>query len=134
MSKREELSIVIGKLRKEYGPVIRTGPEELTIIDAPVPNAVDGPKDNCTKAVWYDSLLPEIALNTTRSKKDYDSRRRIWDNGFSTKALAIYEEGVFDYAEILTQRIVQLAPGRPAMRFQLQINKYRHDLPYFLCA
>lgn len=101
--------LVIEKLRKEYGPVIRTGPEELTIIDASVPNAVDGPKNNCTKAVWYDFLLPEIALNTTRSKKDHDSRRRIWDNCFSTKALAIYEERIFDYAEILIQRIEQLA-------------------------
>lgn len=101
--------LVIEELRKKYGPIIRTGPEELTIIDASVPGAVDGPKNECTKAVWYDFLLPEIALNTTRDKKAHDVRRRIWDKGFSTKALAIYEERVIEYAELLAKRIEELA-------------------------
>ncbi|KAF2682000.1 cytochrome P450 [Lentithecium fluviatile CBS 122367] len=101
--------LVIEQLHKKYGPIIRTGPEELTIIDSSVPTAVDGPKNNCTKAVWYDFLLPEIALNTTRSKNYHDSRRRIWDNGFSTKALAAYEERIVEYATTLTRRIEQLA-------------------------
>lgn len=101
--------LVIEELRRTYGPVIRTGPEELTIIDAAVPRAVDGPKNECTKAVWYDFLLPEIALNTTRSKKEHDVRRRIWDKGFSTKALDVYEERVVEYAETLAGRIEELA-------------------------
>ncbi|KAI1386119.1 cytochrome P450 [Hypoxylon trugodes] len=101
--------LVIEKLRGKYGPVIRTGPEELTIIDASVPSAVDGPKNNCTKAVWYDFLLPEIALNTTRSIKDHDIRRGIWNKGFSNKALAIYEERVVEYAEMLASQIERLA-------------------------
>ncbi|KAI0892636.1 cytochrome P450 [Annulohypoxylon nitens] len=101
--------LVLEELRKQYGPVIRTGPEELTIIDAAVPPAVDGPGNECTKAVWYDFLLPEIALNTTRSIKDHNARRRIWDRGFSPKALAIYEERVVEYAETLASQIERLA-------------------------
>lgn len=101
--------LVLEELRKRYGSVIRTGPEEITIIDPAVPNAVDGPENSCTKAVWYDFLLPEIALNTTRSKKDHDIRRRIWDRGFSTRALIIYEARVTEYAEILAARIADLA-------------------------
>ncbi|KAI1377899.1 cytochrome P450 [Hypoxylon crocopeplum] len=106
--------LVIEELRKQYGPIIRTGPEELTIIDAAVPSATDGPKNKCTKAVWYDFLLPEIALNTTRSIKEHDTRRRIWDRGFSTKALAIYEERVVEYAEVLASQIEKFAKeGKP---------------------
>lgn len=101
--------LVIEQLREQYGPIIRTGPEELTIINSAVPLAVDGPGNKCTKAVWYDFLLPEIALNTTRSKEDHDSRRRIWDRGFSTKALAVYEERVVEYAETLAARIEEIA-------------------------
>ncbi|OTA58321.1 cytochrome P450 [Hypoxylon sp. EC38] len=101
--------LVLENLHQQYGPVIRTGPEELTIIDAAVPLAVDGPGNECTKAVWYDFLLPEIALNTTRSIKDHNSRRRIWDRGFSPKALAIYEERVVEYAEVLAKQIERLA-------------------------
>ncbi|KAI1412243.1 cytochrome P450 [Hypoxylon sp. FL1857] len=101
--------LVLEKLRHQYGPIIRTGPEELTIIDAAVPLAVDGPGNECTKAVWYDFLLPEIALNTTRSIKEHNSRRRLWDRSFSTKALAIYEERVVEYAEVLASQIEKLA-------------------------
>ncbi|KAI0014481.1 cytochrome P450 [Xylariaceae sp. FL0662B] len=101
--------LVLEELRKQYGPIIRTGPEELTVIDAAVPPAIDGPRNGCTKAVWYDFLLPEIALNTTRSVRDHDTRRRIWDQGFTTKALAIYEERVVEYAETLAARIEELA-------------------------
>lgn len=101
--------LVIEQLYKKYGPVIRTGPEEITIINSAVPLAVDGPGSGCTKAVWYDFLLPELALNTTRSKKDHDSRRRIWDRGFSKKALAAYEERVVEFAETLASRIEELA-------------------------
>ncbi|KAK3374770.1 cytochrome P450 [Podospora didyma] len=100
--------LVMEELRKKYGPIIRTGPEELTIIDPVVPPTVDGPGSTCTKAVWYDFLLPEIALNTTRSKPAHDARRRIWDRGFSTKALAVYQERVVEYAETLATRIEEL--------------------------
>ncbi|KAI0109866.1 cytochrome P450 [Daldinia grandis] len=101
--------LVIEELRKKYGPVIRTGPEEITFVDAAVPPAVDGPRNKCTKAVWYDFLLPEIAVNTTRNIKEHDTRRRVWDRGFSNKALAIYEERVMEYAETLASQIEKLA-------------------------
>ena len=101
--------LLLERLRHQYGPIIRTGPEELTVIDPEVPNAVDGPGNDCSKAVWYDFLLPEIALNTTRSKRDHDVRRRIWDHGFSSKALTYYEERVMEYAETLEARVAELS-------------------------
>lgn len=85
------------------------GPEELTIIDVSVPLAVDGPGSTCTKAVWYDFLLPKLALNTTRSKNDHDARRRVWDHGFSTKALITYEQRITEYAEVLAMSISELS-------------------------
>lgn len=101
--------LVIEELRQRYGPIIRTGPEELTIIDPAVPPTVDGPGSTCTKAVWYDFLLPEIALNTTRDIKEHDARRKIWDRGFSPKALDAYQVRVVEYAELLASRIETLA-------------------------
>ena len=106
--------LVIENLRKQYGNIIRTGPEELTIIDTSVPNAIDGPNNECSKAVWYDYLLPAIALNTTRSKSEHDARRRVWDRGFTTKALAVYDKRVKEYAKLLAVRIEELAQkGEP---------------------
>ncbi|KAK4200392.1 putative cytochrome P450 E-class, group I [Triangularia verruculosa] len=106
--------LVIERLRAKYGTVIRTGPEELTIIDPSVSSTVDGPRSSCTKAVWYDFLLPEIAINTTRSLAEHDERRKVWDRGFSSKAMIQYEERVRHHAEILAQRIETLSrEGNP---------------------
>ncbi|KAI8633186.1 cytochrome P450 [Xylariaceae sp. FL1651] len=101
--------LVLERLRKQYGPVIRTGPDELTIIDPAVSYALDGPGNQCTKAVWYDFLLPEIAINTTRSKAQHDARRRIWDKGFTPARLTVYQERVAEYARTLVSRIEELA-------------------------
>ena len=101
--------LLLDSLYHEYGPFVRTGPEEITVFHPEILPAVDGPGTTCTKAVWYDLLLPEIALNTTRSKPDHDKRRRIWDHGFSAKALASYEDRVTEYAEKLESSIAELA-------------------------
>lgn len=61
------------------------GPSEITIFNAEVLAAIDGPRSPCTKAVWYDILHPDVLVNTTRDKQLHDSRRRIWDHGFTTK-------------------------------------------------
>lgn len=108
--------VVIEQLRQKYGPIIRTGPEELTIIDPSLPALLDGPGNQFEKAVWYDVLLPELSINTTRSIKAHDLRRRIWDRGFSSKALAVYNEHIIRYTELLASRIEKLSQrGQPAV-------------------
>ena len=61
------------------------GPNEVTIFTPDVFTATDGPGNNCTKAVWYDFLVPEVAVNTTRDKEAHDWRRRLWNKGFTAK-------------------------------------------------
>ena len=63
------------------------GPSEITIFNAEVLSAIDGPGSACTKAVWYDILSPDVLINTTRDKQLHDARRKIWNHGFSTKGL-----------------------------------------------
>lgn len=101
--------LLLDRLHKEYGQFVRTGPEELTIFNPEVLQAVDGPGNACSKAVWYDLLLPELAVNTTRSRPEHDKRRRIWDRGFTTKALAIYEKRMIEYGYLLERGICELA-------------------------
>ncbi|KAI0112259.1 cytochrome P450 [Nemania sp. FL0031] len=102
---RDDNYLLLEELSKKYGPIIRTGPEELTVIDPVVFSVIDGPKSQCTKAAWYDIFLPQVALNTTRSAGDHASRRRIWDRGFGPAALACYEERIAEYADLLVARI-----------------------------
>lgn len=53
------------------------GPSELTVFDSQILGAIDGPGTRCTKAVWYDALLPERLVNTTREKAIHSQRRRM---------------------------------------------------------
>lgn len=101
--------LLIEKLRGQYGPFIRTGPLELIMVDPSVPLAIDGPGNKCSKPDWYDLLSPDKAVNTTRSIADHAKRRRIRDQGFSPKALAVYEGRVTASAEKLASSIEQLA-------------------------
>ena len=72
--------------RKSLGSyLLPTGPTEITVFTPEVKWAVDGPLNNCTKAVWYDILLPLVALNTNRSKIEHDYRRRAWDAALALK-------------------------------------------------
>ncbi|KUI71889.1 Tryprostatin B 6-hydroxylase [Cytospora mali] len=114
--RRGKNHLVIEELRQQYGSIIRTGPEELTIIDPSIPGILDGPKNEFTKAVWYDFLLPEVAVNTTRDKKHHDARRRIWDRGFSPNAMAAYEQQIIECAGTLAQRIAEISrDGEPVV-------------------
>ena len=101
--------LLLDSMYQKYGQFVRTGPEEITIFHPEVLQAINGPGNSCTKAVWYDLLLPDVAVNTTRSKLEHDKRRRIWDHGFTTKALLNYEERMMKYGEVLERGISQLA-------------------------
>ena len=64
---------------------MRSGPNEISIRSVEAVLAIHGPGSRCTKAPFYDLLLPRVSIITTRNKILHDQRRRIWDHGFSTK-------------------------------------------------
>lgn len=93
--------IYLDDLYKRYGTFIRTGrldklsalrvltassgPNELTIVHPDALHVMNCVGSKCEKAVWYDLLLPDLSVNTTRNKVLHDSRRREWDQGFRSK-------------------------------------------------
>ena len=65
------------------------GPSELTIFEPGIlPEILEGSKNVFSKLAWYDNLRPYYGLNTHRSKVVHEHRRRIWDQGFTTKGLS----------------------------------------------
>ncbi|KAF1992980.1 putative benzoate 4-monooxygenase cytochrome P450 [Amniculicola lignicola CBS 123094] len=100
--------LLLDRLYKKYGNFVRTGPTEITVFTQEVKWAVDGPLNKCTKAVWYDMLLPLIALNTNRSKKEHDQRRRAWDQAVTVKKIAEYESRIRSHAMLLEKHIASL--------------------------
>ncbi|KAI9745627.1 MAG: hypothetical protein M1818_001161 [Claussenomyces sp. TS43310] len=98
--------LLLERLHEQYGDVVRTGPDELTIFDPDIlPAILDGRDMN--KPAWYDNLRPYHGLNTHRSKIVHSHRRRIWDYAFTKEALAEYESQMRVYAHSLRQLVAQ---------------------------
>lgn len=46
------------------------------------------PGSKCKKAIWYECIaIPDKALNLERDKLTHDTRRKVWDRGFSAKGV-----------------------------------------------
>lgn len=78
--------------------IFEIGPNELSVFHPDILFAIDGKGNDCSKAPWYDLLLPQIALSTVRDKLQHDQRRRVWDHAFSITALRSYEDRCIKYA------------------------------------
>ncbi|KAI0105972.1 hypothetical protein F4814DRAFT_455611 [Daldinia grandis] len=71
--------IFLHNLHQKYGEFVRTGPQEITVINSDILQLINGPATTCIKAPWYDMLWPYTALNSIRRKDGYASRRKRWD-------------------------------------------------------
>ena len=87
-SRRLDNYVRLEELHKTYGDFVRTGPNELTIFRPSAFTELNGVNSKCTKAAWYDMLMPNISLQSSRSKTFHDQRRRVWDHAFSVKGVS----------------------------------------------
>ncbi|PQE14972.1 cytochrome P450 protein [Rutstroemia sp. NJR-2017a WRK4] len=126
--------LVLDEVRAQYGNIIRTGPNELTIFDPSAPSTFnDGFNNPCTRPAWYDFLYPLQALISMREKKRHIVRRRIWDRGFSTSALYGYQPKIQQLAEELEEHIAS-SYGAP-IDMDVEIHWFSYDIMgYFAFA
>ncbi|KAL9110275.1 MAG: hypothetical protein Q9227_005182 [Pyrenula ochraceoflavens] len=107
-------SLDIHQLHKRYGRVVRLAPNLISTIDPDALPAVYGTKCNTKKGPSY---LTFNAVNNDaktilniRDKKEHATRRRIWQHGFSDKALRSTEtfvlENVKRWIDALDKRAV----------------------------
>ncbi|KAL2173995.1 cytochrome P450 monooxygenase-like protein [Thermothelomyces heterothallicus CBS 202.75] len=81
----------VQKLHEEYGDYVRLGPSELSIADPEAVKAIYGSQSACTKGPWYTLLEPRVPLFMARDKQEHARRRKVWDQGFTTKAIQGYD-------------------------------------------
>ncbi|KAJ5510414.1 Cytochrome P450 [Penicillium expansum] len=103
LSSKLHLYEEIGKLHEIYGDYVRTGPTEISITDPAAVQIIYGNQSKATKGPWYTLLDPRVCLSFTRDKQEHARRRRVWDQGFSTKAIRAYEPVVAAYAQQLVE-------------------------------
>ncbi|RFU80501.1 cytochrome p450 [Trichoderma arundinaceum] len=96
---------VLHILHKQYGPYVRIGPNDLSIVDPEGMPVVLGPNSKCRKSEWYGQDMPYISTNTTRDRKLHDRRRRILTPAFTDKFLRGYMMRTQKFNELLIARI-----------------------------
>ncbi|KAI0013565.1 cytochrome P450 [Xylariaceae sp. FL0662B] len=99
--------IFLDDIHRKYGSVVRTGPQELTVVDPAVWQAISGPGTTCIKSPFYDQIWPYVALNSIRNKDGYAPRRKRWDEalGLSTNYLPGKESRMHHFAKLLLGHI-----------------------------
>ncbi|GLA10845.1 hypothetical protein AnigIFM62618_000443 [Aspergillus niger] len=112
-TRRSQNHFFMAKLHAQYGDFVRTGPSEITVFHPDVFMAVDGPRSKCMKGEWYDLLHPDRSLVNARTSDIHRPRRRVWMQGFTSKALVGKEEQTLGLIEQMDQCIQDdMAAGR----------------------
>ncbi|KAL8822793.1 MAG: hypothetical protein Q9191_006478 [Dirinaria sp. TL-2023a] len=100
---------VRARWHEQYGDFVRIGPNELSIISPNAQTTILGPASPCLKSPWYDYVVYQNleSLHSARDEATHEARRKIWDRGFSMRALRDYESRITKYTEQLVSGIRQ---------------------------
>ncbi|KAF9886735.1 hypothetical protein FE257_011112 [Aspergillus nanangensis] len=109
--RRSDNYLWIQKLHAKYGPIVRTGPNNLSVNDASAIPIVLGNESRCAKSTWYERSLPLVNLHTVRDKKVHDARRRVFSKAFSPSALRHYDTRVAIYSDEFIRQMQQNSGG-----------------------
>ncbi|KAH7311409.1 putative cytochrome P450 [Stachybotrys elegans] len=100
------------ELYKKYGTFVRVGSNDLMIVHPLAVPVVHGLQSKCRKASWYDEDWPRASIHTSRDHQFHHSRRRVWSQAFSDKALRGYENRIVSYNRALIDRLYEYG-GQP---------------------
>jgi cytochrome P450 len=84
------------KRHRELGDFVRIGPNEISISDPSFIPIIHGNKSRFPKGPWYDHMIPD-PVKSLIAIRDYDqhkSRRKVWDECFTPRALKVYENRI----------------------------------------
>ncbi|KAJ4340196.1 hypothetical protein N0V95_007577 [Ascochyta clinopodiicola] len=107
--------LVLQRLHEEYGDLVRTGPNEITIFRADAAELLDGYKNTNTRDVWYDILHPRKALVFARNKEEMRLLRGSWSQAVSSKCLNKFTPRILRLADGIVESIRSRAKGAPVL-------------------
>lgn len=109
------------ELHRKYGDVIRTGPREVSVNDPAALSTIygaNGPGARCTRGPWYDFTVESTKmrsrnLQTLQSMPEHNQRRKLWDAGFSMKAIKGYEANILDNVNLTIEQMFKREDAGP---------------------
>ncbi|KAL4893331.1 cytochrome P450 [Aspergillus ambiguus] len=105
---------IVHKLHLEHGDFVRIRPREISICHVDAVHDIHGVHSGCLKGTFYDINYPARSLQMTRDKAFHSQRRRIWDKGFTARALIEYQPRVTEHCLKLVSQL--------SKRLELPIN------------
>ncbi|KAI9037120.1 cytochrome P450 [Aspergillus affinis] len=113
-------------LHAQYGPYVRTGSSDLSVIDPHAVEAIYGTRSPCTKDPWYDWSHGNHSLNTHRDPVSHHIHRRAWSPAFSDKMVRGYELRARVYRQKLVEQL--RASGATPVDLHHWISLYSFDV------
>ncbi|KAE8349061.1 cytochrome P450 [Aspergillus coremiiformis] len=123
----EPLFRKLADLHDRYGEFVRVGPSDLSIANPKAVNIIYGFKSTCTKSAWYDGAVPLRSLHAHRNRADHDKHRRIWNPGFTDRAIHGYEKRIQIYRQKLMDQITSVADDEP-VNISTLLTWYSYDV------
>ncbi|KAI0194201.1 cytochrome P450 monooxygenase-like protein [Astrocystis sublimbata] len=97
---------------EKYGPIVRTGPNEIFIFHPAGIQLLDGWNNDTTKDDWYDVLQPRSSAIFTRDEFDHNERRKPWIQSLATKPINAMRHRISEQALSLSRCIAKYG-GEP---------------------
>ncbi|PHH92770.1 hypothetical protein CDD83_5176 [Cordyceps sp. RAO-2017] len=117
---------LLHELHREYGDVVRTGPNEVAVFGLDAYRQIHGPESRCGRAAYYDIVHPMVSLDTTRDDSVHAHRRKLWDQAFSIKSLEQAEPIIASCAGELAKQLRQ-REGQP-LDMSVWLEHYTFDV------
>ncbi|KAL2860742.1 cytochrome P450 [Aspergillus lucknowensis] len=107
--KNNNLHIKLLELHRKYGPFVRIGSSDLSVMHPHAIEVVYGSKSRCIKGIYYDLSWPSSSLQLMRDPEQHHARRRVWSGAFSDKLLRGYEQRIRGYRQKLVDRFTEMS-------------------------
>ena len=121
------------KLHQKYGPVVRIGPNEVSIADTTALSPIFGAK-SWEKGKAYSftasggAATSETALSAIRDHKEHTARRRIWDRAFAIASLKGYQPSIEHRVQQLCDQLDNICRGDGELDLQEWIGYLVFDV------
>ncbi|KAL2868106.1 cytochrome P450 [Aspergillus lucknowensis] len=116
------------ELHRQYGPFVRIGSSDISVIHPKALDIVYGPNSRCFKGISYDMSYPEVSLQLMRNPAQHHARRRVWSGAFSDKLLRGYEQRIRGYREKLVARLSEMSMSGQPVNIRKWFSLYSFDV------